>query len=219
MNQDFVTGFLVRPTSVSLQSPHLLSEFVRETCCMNASAATAVTVLVADSNRMQAQLLTRALRRHAEFDIAACEMDTASILEAVASKLPHVALLSMNASAGISETVMTLRHFHLSYPGIAKVLLVEGCDRELVVSAFRSGARGIFSISDANLRLLVQMSASRRCRADLGEYRTTQLCNGFGLRSSIVSACSIPAEPAAHSSRGAGRRPGCRRTRQPSDRP
>lgn len=121
---------------------------------MHASAATAVTVLVADSNRMQAQLLTRALRRHAEFDIAACEMETASILEAVASKLPHVALLSMNASAGISETVMTLRHFHLSYPGVAKVLLVEGCDRELVVSAFRSGARGIFSITDANLRLL-----------------------------------------------------------------
>ncbi len=121
---------------------------------MNASAATAVTVLVADSNRMQAQLLIRALRRHVEFDIAACEMDTASILEAVASKLPHVALLSMNVSASISETVMTLRHFHLSYPGIAKVLLVDACDRELVVGAFRSGARGIFSISDANLRLL-----------------------------------------------------------------
>jgi len=121
---------------------------------MNASAATVVPVLVADSNRMQAQLLTSALRRHVEFDIAACEMDTASIFDAVALKIPHVALLSMNASAGISETMMTLRHFHLSYPGIAKVLLVHACDRDLIVSAFRSGARGIFSITDANLRLL-----------------------------------------------------------------
>ena len=36
----------------------------------------------------------------------------------------------------------------------SKVLLVDTCDRELVVSAFRSGARGIFPVTDANLRLL-----------------------------------------------------------------
>ena len=51
---------------------------------------------------------------------------------------------------------MILRSFHLSHPAIPKVLLVQSCDRELVVSAFRSGARGIFSITDANLRLLCQ---------------------------------------------------------------
>ncbi len=49
---------------------------------------------------------------------------------------------------------MTLRRFHLSHPEIPKVLLVDTCDRELVVSAFRSGARGIFPITEANLRLL-----------------------------------------------------------------
>jgi DNA-binding NarL/FixJ family response regulator len=57
-------------------------------------------------------------------------------------------------SANIAETVTTLRRFHLSHPEIPKVLLVDTCDRELVVSAFRSGARGIFPISEANLRLL-----------------------------------------------------------------
>ena len=36
-------------------------------------------------------------------------------------------------------------------------MLVEDCGRELAVSAFRSGVRGIFCITDANLRLL------RRC--------------------------------------------------------
>ena len=49
---------------------------------------------------------------------------------------------------------MTLRRFHLAHPEIPKVLLVDTCDRELVVSAFRSGARGIFPITEANLRLL-----------------------------------------------------------------
>lgn len=63
------------------------------------SAATSDTigVLVADSNRMQALLLTSALRR-----------------------------------------------FHLSYPDIPKVLLVDTCDRELGVRVFCSGARGIY---------------------------------------------------------------------------
>jgi DNA-binding NarL/FixJ family response regulator len=49
---------------------------------------------------------------------------------------------------------MTLRRFHLTHPEIPKVLLVDSADRELVTSAFRSGARGIFAITDSNLRLL-----------------------------------------------------------------
>jgi DNA-binding NarL/FixJ family response regulator len=103
---------------------------------------------------MQAQLLTSALRRHSEFLVQTCEMDTFSILQAVTAKHPAIAILSLNPSTHASETVITLRRFHLSHPEIPKVLLVDTCDRELVVSAFRSGARGIFPITDANLRLL-----------------------------------------------------------------
>lgn len=120
----------------------------------SAATSAAVGVLIADSNRMQAQLLTSALRRRSEFDISTCQMEIISILQAVTTKLPHVAVLSLNPSAHVSDTVMTLRRFHLSHPQIPKVLLADTCDRELVVSAFRSGARGKFSITDANLRLL-----------------------------------------------------------------
>ncbi len=123
---------------------------------MDLSAATSdvIGVLIADSNRMQAQLLTSALRRHPEFHITTCPMDMISIAQAAASKLPRVALLSLNPPENASELVVLLRHFHLSHPGVAKVLLVDSYDRELVVSAFRSGVRGIFSITDSNLRLL-----------------------------------------------------------------
>lgn len=103
---------------------------------------------------MQAQLLTRALRRHSEFRIATCRMETISILEAVTASAPRVALLALSQPTGVPETVMTLRRFHLSHPDIPKVLLVDSWDRELIVSAFRSGARGILSITEANLRLL-----------------------------------------------------------------
>jgi DNA-binding NarL/FixJ family response regulator len=100
------------------------------------------------------KLLTSALRRHSEFHITHCQMDSSSILQAVSSKPPRIAVLSLNRSGNASETVMTLRRFHLADPDIPKILLVESSDRELVISAFRSGARGIFSIADANHRLL-----------------------------------------------------------------
>jgi len=119
-----------------------------------AATSDVINVLVADSNRMQAQLLTSALRRRPEFHVATCPVDTISILQSVTAAVPRVALLSLNLPAAAPETVMTLRRFHLSHPDIPKILLVSSCDRELVISAFRSGARGIFVISDSNLRLL-----------------------------------------------------------------
>jgi DNA-binding NarL/FixJ family response regulator len=121
---------------------------------LSAATSDVVSVLIADSNRMQSQLLASALRRRPEFRITVCRMDTASILQALTSTLPRVALLSLNSSVNASEAVTTLHRLHLSHPEIANLLLVESCNRELVVSAFRSGARGIFSINEANLRLL-----------------------------------------------------------------
>lgn len=119
-----------------------------------ATTSATIGVLIADSSRMQSQLLINSLRRHQEFHARACEMDMTSILRAVSDKLPQVALLSVHAPANVLETVMILRRFHFAHPGISKVLLVESCDRELAVNAFRSGARGIFAIGDASLRLL-----------------------------------------------------------------
>lgn len=120
----------------------------------SAASPDAVHVLVADSNRMQAQLLINALRRHPEFRITACPLDAVSILQAVASRLPSVVMLASNPPVNMAETVITLRSFHLVHPEIPKVLLAASCNREIVASAFRSGVRGIFTFTDANLRLL-----------------------------------------------------------------
>ncbi len=119
-----------------------------------AATSDVINVLVADSHRMQAQLLTTALRRHSEFHVATCPLDTVSILQAIATELPRVALLSLSSAADIPETLMTMRRLHLAHPEIPEILLVDSCDRDLVINAFRSGARGIFTINDANIRLL-----------------------------------------------------------------
>jgi DNA-binding NarL/FixJ family response regulator len=114
----------------------------------------AIAVLIADSNRIQAQLLTSALRRRSEFHISTCQVDMASILHAVTSSPAKVVVLSLNHSVDIGGQMAAMRRVHLSHPALAKVLLVESYDRELVVSAFRSGVRGIFCISDTHFRLL-----------------------------------------------------------------
>src|SRR5438270_6162708 len=81
-------------------------------------------------------------------------METVSILQAVAGEAPQIPLLSLNCSSNLADAVITLRRFHLAHPHIPKILLVESCDRNLVISAFRSGVRGIFPVNEANLRLL-----------------------------------------------------------------
>jgi len=113
-----------------------------------------IAVLIADSNRMQAQLLTSALRRRSEFCISTCAIDASSILQAVASIPAKVLVLSLSRSVGFASQMASMRRVHLSYPSVAKVILVESYDRELVVNAFRSGVRGIFCISDTHFRLL-----------------------------------------------------------------
>jgi DNA-binding NarL/FixJ family response regulator len=118
------------------------------------SSAVPTPVLIADSNRIQAQLLTSALRRRSEFRISTCPVDVTAILQAVTSTPAKVVVLSLNHSGNIAGQLAAMRKVHLSHPEVAKVLLVESYDRELVVSAFRSGARGIFCISDTHFRLL-----------------------------------------------------------------
>jgi DNA-binding NarL/FixJ family response regulator len=119
-----------------------------------AAASAAIPVLIADSNRMQSHLLTSALRRRSEFRISTCTVEIDAILQAVEFAPVKVVILSLNPSIDISQQMAAMRRLHLSHPTLAKVLLAESYDRELVVSAFRSGARGIFCLTDTQFRLL-----------------------------------------------------------------
>ncbi len=113
----------------------------------SAAISQPTSVLVADSNHIHCQLLVGALRRHPEFHVIACAMDITSILSAIGDDTFHVVL--MHAESEMS----TIRSLHLTHPEIVKVLLLDNSDRDTVLNAFRSGARGLFSFGDS-LRLL-----------------------------------------------------------------
>jgi DNA-binding NarL/FixJ family response regulator len=114
-----------------------------------------IRVLVADSSQMHLQLLTGALRRRPEFKVTACALDVDAVLNLLESSPPiDVLLLAPNSQGSSWQDMAVLRRIHVSFPRIAKVLVLESVDRELVINAFRSGARGLFCFSVSPFRAL-----------------------------------------------------------------
>jgi two-component system, NarL family, nitrate/nitrite response regulator NarL len=111
-----------------------------------------ISVLVADSCQMQAQLLTGALRRRPDFKVSGCGMDVEAILRMLITTRVDVILL--NPSHYDEASFTGVRRLHLTHPQIPIILLGECYGREVVVNAFRSGVRGIFSFADTSLREL-----------------------------------------------------------------
>ena len=99
-----------------------------------------VQVVVADSSPIQSQLLTRALNSRRDLHVSAVVLETSALHNFMQSNQADVVLLAGNHLADLS----LLRWLRVSYPNTAPVLLAENDDRELVVSALRAGAKGIF---------------------------------------------------------------------------
>jgi DNA-binding NarL/FixJ family response regulator len=113
-----------------------------------------VGVLVADSNRMQCKLLVNALRRRPEFETISCDMEIDAVLSAASASQPQVAIMNIDHPRDSWGNMSVVRRLHLANPKIAKILLVEGSDRQIVANAFRSGAKGLFSFSSDSFRQL-----------------------------------------------------------------
>jgi DNA-binding NarL/FixJ family response regulator len=113
-----------------------------------------IRVLIADSSPMQLQLLSSALRRRPELAVRTCPLDPELILREMETAQIQVLLLDANTQSSSWSEMALLRQIHIAFPKVAKVLLLEAFDRDLVVNAFRSGARGLFSFAASPFRSL-----------------------------------------------------------------
>jgi|SRR5580698_949904 DNA-binding NarL/FixJ family response regulator len=107
----------------------------------------AISVLIADNNQLHCQLLANTLRKR-EFRAIFCPLDKEAMCNTITENAVEVALIN-------SEHNMSLvRSLHLAYPNVSEILLLDAPDRDEVVNAFRSGARGLFSFVDSPFRQL-----------------------------------------------------------------
>lgn len=104
-----------------------------------------IRVLVADSTRIHTQLLSDALRRDRRLDVVGSVSHGRDLVGAAATQKIDVLVLSCNIDGQTGRGVELLRELHPSYPDIRFVLLLDSAERDLVLEAFRVGARGLFS--------------------------------------------------------------------------
>ena len=104
-----------------------------------------IHVLVGDNSRIHSHLLAEALKRDPCLRIVGSASSSQEFLEIATLQSPDVVIVSANLDDDPMGGMTTLREFHEAHPQIPAVILVDSPKREIVLDAFRSGARGIFS--------------------------------------------------------------------------
>ena len=118
-----------------------------------------IDVLIADSNQTQSEVLNSALRRQPSMKIMRCRSELSDCLQALRSTSVDVVLLS-DSSLDHEGLLNTLRVLHASHPQVSFILLLDFCDRQLVVNAMRTGARGLFDRAHQPFRALCRCIAA-----------------------------------------------------------
>jgi DNA-binding NarL/FixJ family response regulator len=103
---------------------------------------------------MANELMMGALSRHAHFRVVASVTTAQEVLEAVQSADLDVALISATLADGPLSGFGVLRRIRESFSEVKSVILLDAHERNLVVDAFRVGARGVFSISQSSFKAL-----------------------------------------------------------------
>lgn len=129
---------------------------------MNSSVLTPeiISVLVADSNQTQSQLLCGALRRQGIFKVACSRSDLSACLSVLEHDPADVLLLADGITGDRDRLYQLLRVVRSAYPKIAIILLLDDYDRDLVVNSLRTGARGLFCLASMPFKSLCRCITS-----------------------------------------------------------
>lgn len=113
-----------------------------------------VTVLIVDADLMSAHLLAGELTRGKhDISVVGISNNSAEALRAVEKSQPDIALINTHLQDGKMTGYRVLQSLPTACAKTAAIMLIPVADRELVIDAFRGGARGIFCRVNA-LKLL-----------------------------------------------------------------
>ena len=112
------------------------------------------TLILADSNPMGCELLAESLSQpRYGIKVVASAMDGPGVLEAVSKHQPDVILMSAVLREGPRSGINILRELRRNHHEVRAVVLLDTSERNMVVEAFRGGAKGVFFRSDSLRRL------------------------------------------------------------------
>ncbi len=105
-------------------------------------------VVVADSSRIHTNLLADALRRDDQFEVVPFDSESCNLASAVAGLDTDVLVISANLDEQPTRGFEVLRQLRTRGPSIRAVFLMDSLNDEMVLNAFRAGAKGIFGKSE-----------------------------------------------------------------------
>ncbi len=112
-----------------------------------------VSAVITDASHMTAELLARVLRRVKTLNIVKSVVNVREALDAIVNLRPNIAIISTHLADGPYRGFEILRQVRQASPATQCVVLMDDSDHDLVIDAFRAGARGIFKRS-GSMRLL-----------------------------------------------------------------
>jgi two-component system nitrate/nitrite response regulator NarL len=115
-----------------------------------------VSVLIAYPKTMAAKLLAEALSRQSRFRVVALVTSANELFDAMAANVADVALVSARMAEGPVSGFDVLRRIRERAPNLKVVMLFESREQQLVVDAFRMGAKGVFCTYQSEFELLCE---------------------------------------------------------------
>ena len=111
---------------------------------MSVESGTNTTVVIADARRMDCQLLTDTIQRDSHIRVVRWATSCAEVISAVRENQPDVSVVSTRLQDGDFAGLLALQELRALQPHSRVIMLLDEDKTELVVEAFRHGARGIF---------------------------------------------------------------------------
>ncbi len=104
-----------------------------------------VSVFIADADLMSAQLLAGELARgKQDINVVGVSNDSAEAIRELEKRQPDIALINTRLGDGQMMGYRVLQSLPITCPKTAAIMMIPVSDREMVIDAFRGGARGIF---------------------------------------------------------------------------
>jgi DNA-binding NarL/FixJ family response regulator len=103
-----------------------------------------ISVVISDASYMTSELLARALNRVKTLKILKSTVNGGEALDAIVELSPDIAIVSIHQADGLCKGFEIIRRTRQLSVKTRCIVLMDDSDHELVIDAFRAGARGVF---------------------------------------------------------------------------